>query len=147
MSALPSISSAPPPGADLPGGPVKGPLVTPSGSLGRSNSYVSDGGRRAPKWRCCQLRIRVGRLGKRTRDRLIEHFVAGTTAQAASDLMGVHRNSASSFYTRLRKVIAEEMEKASPVCGEIEVDESYFGGARKGKRGRGAAAKSRFSGC
>ncbi len=42
---------------------------------------------------------------------------------------------------RLRKVIAEEMEKASPVAGEIEVDESYFGGVRKGKRGRGAAGK------
>jgi transposase-like protein len=26
-------------------------------------------------------------------------------------------------------------------AGEIEVDESYFGGARKGKRGRGAAGK------
>ena len=25
--------------------------------------------------------------------------------------------------------------------GEIEVDESYFGGNRKGKRGRGAAGK------
>ena len=25
--------------------------------------------------------------------------------------------------------------------GEIEADESYFGGARKGKRGRGAAGK------
>ncbi|APC96507.1 putative transposase [Francisella frigiditurris] len=26
-------------------------------------------------------------------------------------------------------------------AGEIEVDESYFGGARKGKRGRGASGK------
>ena len=25
--------------------------------------------------------------------------------------------------------------------GEIEVDESYFGGTRKGKRGRGAGSK------
>jgi transposase len=25
--------------------------------------------------------------------------------------------------------------------GEIEIDESYFGGVRKGKRGRGAAGK------
>ncbi len=25
--------------------------------------------------------------------------------------------------------------------GDIEVDESYFGGKRKGKRGRGAAGK------
>ena len=27
------------------------------------------------------------------------------------------------------------------LCGEVEVDESYFGGKRKGKRGRGAAGK------
>lgn len=26
--------------------------------------------------------------------------------------------------------------------GEVEVDESYFGGRRKGKRGRGAAGKN-----
>jgi transposase len=29
----------------------------------------------------------------------------------------------------------------APFVGEIEVDESYFGGHRKGKRGRGAAGK------
>ncbi len=84
---------------------------------------------------------RRSRLSDWKQDRLIEHFVAGTTGRAAAELVGVHRNTASSFYTRLRKVIAEEMEKASPVAGEIEVDESYFGGARKGKRGRGAAGK------
>ena len=38
-------------------------------------------------------------------------------------------------------MIAEETQKASSVCGEIEVDESYFGGRRKGKRGRGAGGK------
>ena len=84
---------------------------------------------------------RRSRLSKAKRDRLLEHFVAGTTARTAGELVGVHRNTAASFYTRLRKVIAEEMEKASPVFGEIEVDESYFGGVRKGKRGRGAAGK------
>jgi len=84
---------------------------------------------------------RRSRLSKGKRDHLLEHFVAGTTARAAAELVGVHRNTAASFYTRLRKVIAEEMEKASPVAGEVEVDESYFGGARKGKRGRGAAGK------
>ena len=86
---------------------------------------------------------RRSRLSKAKRDRLVEHFVAGTTARAAAELVGIHRNTAASFYTRIRTVIAEETQKASSVCGEIEVDESYFGGRRKGKRGRGA---SRFSG-
>jgi transposase len=27
------------------------------------------------------------------------------------------------------------------LCGEVELDESYFGGKRKGNRGRGAAGK------
>jgi transposase len=84
---------------------------------------------------------RRSRLGRKTRNRLMEHFVAGTTARAAAELVGVHRNTAALFYTRLRKVIAEEMEKVSPFGGEVEVDESYFGGRRKGRRGRGAAGK------
>jgi transposase len=32
-------------------------------------------------------------------------------------------------------------ENESTFSGEIEVDESYFGGHRKGKRGRGPASK------
>ena len=35
------------------------------------------------------------------------------------------------------QTLVEEM----PLAGEIEVDERYFGGWRKGKRGRGAAGK------
>jgi len=31
--------------------------------------------------------------------------------------------------------------EAQLLAGGIEVDESYFGGVRKGKRGRGAAGK------
>ena len=62
---------------------------------------------------------RKSRLSDWKRGRLIEHFVAGTTARAAAELVGVHRNTAVSFYTRLRKVIAEAMEKASPFAGEF----------------------------
>lgn len=84
---------------------------------------------------------RKSRLSAQKRSRLIEHFVAGATARAAAQIVGVHRNTAASFFTRLRKLIAQQMEKASPFAGEVEVDESYFGGVRKGKRGRGAAGK------
>lgn len=84
---------------------------------------------------------RKSRLSPQKRARLIEHFIAGTTARAAAQLVGVNKNTAATFFTRLRRVIADEMEKASPFAGEVEVDESYFGGVRKGKRGRGAAGK------
>ena len=72
---------------------------------------------------------------------LCGRVVAGTTARAAAELVGVHRNTAASFFTRLRKLIASEMEETLPFSGEVEVDESYFRGVRKGNRGRGAAGK------
>ncbi len=68
--------------------------------------------------------------------------MAVTTTRTVAKLVGIHRNTAVCFYTRLRKVTAEDMEKASPFAGEIELDESYFGGVRKDKRGRDAVEKS-----
>jgi transposase len=58
-------------------------------------------------------------------------------------LVGVNRNTATLFYHKLREVIAAQLEAEAPemFCGEVELDESYFGGKRKGKRGRGAAGK------
>ena len=41
----------------------------------------------------------------------------------------------------LRLLIYERYARSDLFAGEIEVDESYFGGRRKGKRGRGAADK------
>jgi len=84
---------------------------------------------------------RKSRLTKTQKQKLMEHFVAGTTARTAALLVGVNRNTATKFYHRLREIIAAKVEDTSPLEGEIEVDESYFGGKRKGKRGRGAAGK------
>jgi transposase-like protein len=43
----------------------------------------------------------------------------------------------------MRSRIAEFCELESPLKGEVEIDESYFGGRRvKGKRGRGAGGKT-----
>jgi transposase len=72
--------------------------------------------------------------------KLLEHFVAGTTARAAALLVGVQANTAKLFYQRLRQLIASKQESYL-LAGEIEADESYFGGVRKGRRGRGAAGK------
>lgn len=84
---------------------------------------------------------RGSRLSRLKRDRQVERFVAGRTARAAAALVGVHRNTAAWFYTRLRRLIAVGMEKASPLAGVVAVDESHFGGHREGIRGRGAAGK------
>ena len=61
----------------------------------------------------------------------------------AASLVGVHRNSAAFYFHRLHEVIAYELvaESEAMFGGEIEVDESYFGGRQKGKRGRGPTGK------
>ena len=87
--------------------------------------------------------MRKSRLSKSIQDKLIEHFVAGTTARCAASLVGVNFKTACYYFQRLREIIAAQLEAESHEVfdGEIEVDESYFGGVRKGKRGRGAAGK------
>ena len=85
--------------------------------------------------------MRKSRLSREKQQRLMEHFVAGTTARCAANLIGVNFKTAAYYFHRLREIIALEIENESLLSGEFEVDESYFGGARKGKRGRGAAGK------
>ena len=87
--------------------------------------------------------MRKSRLSKQKQYRLAEHFVAGTTARCAAALVGVNFKTAAYYYRRLRELIAYQVEQEASevVGGEIEVDESYFGGRRKGQRGRGAAGK------
>jgi transposase len=81
------------------------------------------------------------RLKINQRKRLIECFVLEVTARSAADVLGIHPNTAALFYRKLREIIAERIADETPFDGEIEMDESYFGGVRKGKRGRGAAGK------
>lgn len=88
------------------------------------------------------MRLRHSKLTHIQTNRLLEHFVAGTPARTACLLVGVNKITATNFYHRLRVVIAEKLAaEAAELAGEVEVDESYFGGVRKGKRGRGAAGK------
>lgn len=87
------------------------------------------------------MRLKHSKLSVIQTRRLCEHFVAGMPARTAAELVGVNKNTAALFYHRLREIIAARIEDESPIQGEVEVDECYFGGVRKGKRGRGAAGK------
>ncbi|KXU37342.1 hypothetical protein AXK11_02550 [Cephaloticoccus primus] len=49
--------------------------------------------------------------------------------------------AAALFYHTLRILIASNMAEVEPELGIFECDESYFGGVRKGKIGRGVADK------
>jgi|TARA_B110000495_G_C22994818_1_gene586312 transposase len=83
---------------------------------------------------------RRSRLSAYKQGELLKMFVAGVSVRTASEIVGVHRNTAASFYMRLRRLIAGKLPSYEH-SGEVEADESYFGGRRKGKRGRGAAGK------
>ena len=85
--------------------------------------------------------MRKSRLSESRQQRLIELFISGSTARTAAALIGVNKNTAAYYFHRLRQLIYQAVEDETLFSGEIEVDESYFGGRRKGKRGRGAAGK------
>jgi transposase len=87
------------------------------------------------------MRLKRSKLSEKQAARLLEHFVAGTPARTAADLVGVNKNTAALYYHRLREIITARIEDESPLSGEVEIDESYFGGYRRGKRGRGAVGK------
>jgi len=83
------------------------------------------------------------KLKKSTQKKLLEFFILEVTARPAADLLGIQPNTAILFYQKIRRVISFRLEQDAQeiLDGEVELDESYFGGKRKGKRGRGAAGK------
>ena len=74
---------------------------------------------------------------------LIKLFAHDLDAQTIASLINLNRNTVNRYLQLIRTRIAELCENQSPLQGEIEVDESYFGGKRiKDKRGRGAFKKT-----
>jgi transposase len=63
--------------------------------------------------------------------------VAGAIARTAAKLAEVNKNTAANFFKKLREKIVENQKISMNFNGEIEADESYFGGKRK-KRDRGS---------
>jgi transposase len=89
------------------------------------------------------MKISHCKLSKKDQHKLLEFFVLQVTARSAADMLGIQANTAALFYHKIRQVIYTrlELQAEEMLGGEIELDKSYFGGHRKGKRGRGAAGK------
>ena len=81
------------------------------------------------------------KLRRKEQIRLLEFFVGEVTARSAADILGFQANTVALFYRKVRQIIVENLPDIAPEQGEFEADESYFGGVRKGKRGRGAGGK------
>lgn len=111
---------------------------------GARQSYQLGDGRRRCK--ACRHRFtprfRKARLQAKTVKEIVRLFWLMVPAERVARDLGLNRKTVQRYYTRLREAIAAESEcSLKQLCGEIEVDESYFGGVRKGKRGRGAGGK------
>ena len=89
------------------------------------------------------MQITNCKLSKRVQKKLLEFFVLQVTARSAADILGIQPNSAILFYRKIRMVISYHLALATEEVfeGSVELDESYFVGRRKGRRGRGAAGK------
>jgi len=76
--------------------------------------------------------MRKSRLSWTKQHKLIEHFVADTTARCTADLLSINRKTAAYYYHRLREIIIMKLcEDASAfLSGDTGVDESYFGGGQ-----------------
>jgi len=73
---------------------------------------------------------------------LIRYFAHDLPAWKIAELSGVSRPTINQLFMKLRTRIAQLCNASSPLSGEVEVDESYFGARRvRGKKGRGAGGK------
>lgn len=105
---------------------------------------------RAGRYRCQRCRYTFGlltgtwfgqsRVALPTWLWLIKLFELEVTAHQAARQTGVSYPTALRVFTIVRRAILAQ-EQPELLRTEVEADESYFGGRRKGKRGRGAAGK------
>ncbi|HEZ7397543.1 TPA: IS1595 family transposase, partial [Neisseria meningitidis] len=82
------------------------------------------------------MKITHCKLKKKVQKELLRFFVLEVTASSAADILGIHPNSAVLFYRKIRTVINHHLALAADEVfeGSVELDESYFGGRRKGRR-------------
>lgn len=94
--------------------------------------------------------VKCGKCGKqkslkRLRKELavLVAFVEQRPAYQVALEHGLRYYTVSKIFKDLREIIYHQCElEGKRLSGDIEIDEAYFGGRRKGKRGRGAAGKS-----
>jgi len=56
------------------------------------------------------------RLSNTIQDRLLEHFVAGTTARCSASLLSINNKSSAYYCRRLREIILYHLELESEQC-------------------------------
>ena len=83
---------------------------------------------------------RRSRLSLRQQSELIKLFVAGATGRTAGELVDVHRNTAVSYFMRLRRLIAAHLPSYR-LSGEVKPMKAILAGSGKGNAGAGQREK------
>jgi len=74
---------------------------------------------------------------------LIKLFELSVSARKSAKDVTLSYKTTLKAFDLLRRVLVEDLARSDALLkGELEADESYFGGRRKGKRGRGAGHKT-----
>ena len=74
---------------------------------------------------------------------VLYYFYLEISARRAAIELELNYKTIQDRFMQFRRKIAEYCNKeAKKLNGEVEIDESYFGGKRKGQRGRGAQNKT-----
>lgn len=73
---------------------------------------------------------------------MVKLFCLGLSSRKVSKEVKLNYKTALSLFDRIRHAILKNNLRYDNLLGEVELDETYIGGRRKGKRGRGAAAKT-----
>ena len=82
------------------------------------------------------------RGARRWRKKLVRYFVLGVPAYRLRFEVPLDPTTVERIYRRIREAIyAASLAELRQLTGEIEADETLFGGHRPGKRGWGAAGK------
>jgi len=97
--------------------------------------------RRYVKCRRCDRQKSLAQLRRELE--IIKGFYQQVPAYRLATDLKLDQKTVARVYQHLRECLYHTAElEAGKLRGEIELDEAYFGGRRKGKRGRGAAGKS-----
>ena len=92
----------------------------------------------------CRLCRRTYSLHKLRKDiEILYYFYIEVSAHKAANELGVSYGTVSQRYMKFRRAVTDYLNgEFVKLAGELELDETYFGGKRKGKRGRGALNKA-----
>lgn len=86
--------------------------------------------------------IRNSKLRTSKIRKIIKCFALGLTSVQTAKYVGVNRHTVDRIFQIIREKIAHYQEATQDLFhGEVELDESYFGGKRKYERGRSTKSK------